>query len=214
MRCEMKMTSLPSPASCRGELEQPLGLAGGSAEVASSRMRMRGSLGQPLGDLDDLPLGQRQPAHLLVGAQRRESVALEQLQRLAPQRPRASTVPSGVSGSCRNQMFCSTVRSGMSDSSWNTAAMPARLRGVRVGGPEGSPSTRIAARVVADGAGEDLDEGALAGAVLAEQRVHLAGARRGTRLRSARRCRRSASRGRGVDQVHGSCLEKNGAPGD
>ena len=44
---------------------------------------MRGSLGQPLGDLDDLPFGQRQPPHFLVGAQRREIVFVEQRQRLA-----------------------------------------------------------------------------------------------------------------------------------
>ena len=74
-------------------------------------------------------------------------------------------------------MFCSTVRSGISDSSWNTAAMPARLRGVGIGGAKGLAVDEDRAAVVADGAGEDLDEGALAGAVLAEQRVHLAGAR-------------------------------------
>ena len=73
MRCEMKMTSLPSAASCR--------VSSSSQSVSRARQR-RGRLvededarvlGEPLGDLDDLPLGERQPPQLLVGPQRRES---------------------------------------------------------------------------------------------------------------------------------------------
>ena len=73
-------------------------------------------------------------------------------------------------------MFCSTVRSGISDSSWNTAAMPRALRVVRIGGAKFLAIDQDRAAVVPHRAGKDLDEGALAGAVLAEQRMHLAGA--------------------------------------
>ena len=116
-----------------GEAEQPLGFArrqrrGRLVEDEDARV-----LGEPLGDLDDLPFGQRQPPHFLVGLQRREIVFVEQRQRLAAHLA-AATVPIAASAaSRRNQMFCSTVRSGISDSSWKTAAMPARLGRVRVG---------------------------------------------------------------------------------
>ena len=102
----------------------------------------------------------------------------------------------------------------MSDSSWNTAEMPARLRGARIGGGERRRRrTRIVPRVGPDRAGEDLDEGALAGAVLAEQGVHLAGARRGTRHRvSATMPPKRFGHGRGLDQVHGRRARKETAP--
>ena len=73
------------------------------------------------------------------------------------------------------RMFCATVRSGSSAGSWKTGAKPT-LRA-----PSGepirtcSPLTWIGPGVVADDAGEDLHERALAGAVGAQQRVHLAG---------------------------------------
>ena len=72
------------------------------------------------------------------------------------------------------RMFCATVRSGSSAGSWKTGAKPT-LRA-----PSGEPIADVLAvdldraGVVADDAGEDLHERALAGAVGAQQRVHLA----------------------------------------
>ena len=65
MRCEMKMTSRPSAASSRVSPSSHSASRAGSAEVASSRIRTRGVLGEALGDLDDLPLGERQAPQLL-----------------------------------------------------------------------------------------------------------------------------------------------------
>ena len=73
-------------------------------------------------------------------------------------------------------MFCSTLRSGISDSSWKTAAMPAALAASGLGRAVGRAVEEDLAGVVADGAGEDLDQRGFAGAVLAEEGVDLAGA--------------------------------------
>ena len=65
----------------------------------------------------------------------------------------------------------------MSESSWNTAEMPALCASSRVVGRNGRSIEDDGARVRPDRPGEDLDERAFAGAVLAEQRMDLAGAR-------------------------------------
>ena len=109
------------------QLEQPFRLAGRQRRGRLVEDEDARVLGEPLGDLDDLPLGQRQAPHFLVRAQRRKAYLPSSSSVLRRSAAR-STVLSAVSGSWRNQMFCSTVRSGISDSSWNTAAMPRPAR--------------------------------------------------------------------------------------
>ena len=74
------------------------------------------------------------------------------------------------------KMFSATVSSGNSSSSWKIVAMPRRWASCGL-------AKRTVLAVQADGAGvglveagDDLDQRRLAGAVLAEQRMHLAGA--------------------------------------
>ena len=196
------MTSLPLAASSRASSSSHSDSRGGKRRGRLVEDEHGGVAGQRLGDLDDLPLGKRQAADLLVGAARGKPVALEERQRLRPAAPARAPCASGDSASRRNQMFCSTVRSGMSESSWNTAEMPARLRGARIGGEEGCPAEEDAALVGPDRAGEDLDEGAFSGAVLADQRVDLAGLgvelgarQRGDAAVALRNCR-------GFEQAH------------
>ena len=73
-------------------------------------------------------------------------------------------------------MFSATVISGASDSSWWISTMPRCFASC---GPDtriGSPSEVDLAAIGLVVAGEHLHQGRLAGAVLAEQRVDLAGA--------------------------------------
>ena len=83
---------------------------GGSADVASSRISTDGVARERLGDLDDLPLGQRQPPHFEVRARRREAVALEELRRLLPQRRLADGAEAVKAA--RAGTRCSARRSG------------------------------------------------------------------------------------------------------
>ena len=81
------------------------------------------------------------------------------------------TAPTGVPVRRR---FCATVRSGTSAGSWKTGASPIRAA---CAGEETLLACAVdedRAAVRPDHAGEHLDERALAGAVRAEQRVHLA----------------------------------------
>ncbi len=76
-------------------------------------------------------------------------------------------------------MFCSTVRSGRSDSSWKHGGDAWRARGVRIGRRERlAVDQQMRPASGAQGPGKNLDEGRFAGAVLAEEGVDLAGARR------------------------------------
>ena len=76
------------------ELEQPVRLAGGERGCGLVEDQDARVLGQPLGDLDDLPFGERETAEFLVGKQPRERVAVEQFLRLASHR-RAVDGPPG-----------------------------------------------------------------------------------------------------------------------
>ena len=79
--------------------------------------------------------------------------------------------------------FSATVRSWKTVGSWYIATMPSRC--AACGSPirRGSPSISDLALVGLDDAGQDLHERRLAGAVLADERVH--GARVDARLISA-----------------------------
>ena len=127
-------------------------------------------------DLDDLPLGERdvldQRAAGRCGRCRGRRAAPPPA---ASMRPR-SIRPSRPRGSRAISRFSATVIQGSRVSSWNTVPDAERVRHPpgRRGRPRW-PSMRIA-RVGPQPAAEHLDQGALAGAVLADQRVHLAGA--------------------------------------
>ena len=69
--------------------------------------------------------------------------------------------------------FCSIVRSGTSAGSWKTGASPMRAACAGEETRIASPVHLDHAAVRPDHAGQDLDERALAGAVRAEERVHL-----------------------------------------
>ena len=99
-------------------------------------------------------------------------------------------------------MFCSTVRSGTSDSSWKTAETPARWAALGSAATNGCAAEQDAAFVGAERAGEDLDEGALAGAVLADEGVDLAGG--GVELGARQRgdAAEALRNRRCLDQVH------------
>ena len=71
--------------------------------------------------------------------------------------------------------FSATLRSGNRRGSWWTTAIPSARAWAGPAMTVGSPSTRIVPAVGLVDAGQDLDQGALARAVLADQRVDLAG---------------------------------------
>ena len=88
---------------------------------------------------------------------------------------RQSMPPKRVRGACPRKMFSATVSSGNSSSSWNTVAMPAACASC---GPLKLDLAAVdpdRARVRPVDAGDDLDQRRLAGAVLAQKRMHLAG---------------------------------------
>ena len=192
----MKMTSIPDRRrGCARRSSSHSVSRGGSAEVASSRIRTRRVAWRA-------PWRSRRPgarrasagAPPTSGLQAREAVALEEFQRLAPQLRLRRPCASRVSGSRRNQMFCSTVRSGTSDSSWNTAEMPARLRRRR-DWRRGRPRRR--ARILpASGrtAPARIWMKVLLPAPFSPSSACTSPARALKSARSARRCRRSASK--------------------
>ena len=73
-------------------------------------------------------------------------------------------------------MFSATERPSTTSSSWYIVAMPSLRPATGWGMVTGSPVDEDLALVGLVRAGEDLDQRGLAGAVLAEQAVHLAGA--------------------------------------
>ena len=80
------------------------------------------------------------------------------------------------SGSRPRKMLAATLSSGTRFSSWWMMATPARSASRTLAKRTGSPSIRISPSYVGVHAGQDLHQRRLAGAVLAHQRVHLAGA--------------------------------------
>ena len=156
------------------DAEQPLDLVGGQRrgrlvedqDARLDRERLR--------DLDELLVGHRQAADR--GAGRRTG---RRAPGTAPS-PGGATRPSrggrtGPDGAWPMNTFSATDRSGKRRGSWWTTAMP---RARACAGPEMTVSTPSSRIVPLSGwwmPGQDLDEGALAGPVLADQRVDLAG---------------------------------------
>ena len=130
-----------------------------------------------LHDLDDLLLGDGEGAHRGI---RVDAVDAE-LGRAAP----ASRGPSPCGrrsrracGSRPRNTFCATVRSGSRLNSWKTVASPARAAWTGCVNAHLVAAERDRAGVALVDAREDLHEGRLAGAVLADEAVHLAGPER------------------------------------
>ena len=97
------------------------------------------------------------------------------------------------SRSSATAIVSATVRAGNSRPSWNERPSPRRAR---ASGPSPMMSVAVEPHVALVGgqeAGEDVEEGGLAGAVRAQEAEDLAGAHVEATRRRARRCRRSAS---------------------
>ena len=106
-------------------------------------------------------------------------------------------------GSRPRNTFCATVRSGSSLNSWNTVTSPASIAWTRVRVGDLTTLELDGARVRLVDAREDLHERRLAGAVLADQAVHLAAThvevdagQHAHAEEALRRCRRPAARRR------------------
>ena len=85
--------------------------------------------------------------------------------------------PSVPRGSRVSSRFSATVIQGSRVSSWKTVQAPCRMRVGRTGEMDLPPLEADGAGIGPDASAEDLDQGALAGAVLADQRMDLADAR-------------------------------------
>ena len=79
-----------------------------------------------------------------------------------------------LSGWTPTKMFSATLRSGKSVGSWKMIAIPAACDCLALSKIASSPSIRSRPASGSVHAGEDLDERGLAGAVLADEAVHLA----------------------------------------
>ena len=162
----MAQPSLRQPAQ---GLEQPLDLLRRQHRgrlVHDQQLRL---LQQAAHDLDALPLADRQVVHRLVGIEM-QAVGLGDL------RDARRAGPCGRRRrSSRARCSPSTVSASNSEKCWNTMPMPSRRAWLRVLHDDGLALPADLAGIGLQHAVDDLDQRALAGAVLAEQRVDLAG---------------------------------------
>ena len=147
---------------------------GVSDAVGSSKIAIRCGTVERAGDLRELALRDRQalrPAR---------SPAPRRRTRASP-RPRGGSSPGRRPSSPRRtsrprNMFSAIDRSGASMISWCTSTMPRRSASTGPFSSTGAPSSLIDAAARREMAAEDLHQRRLAGAVLADDRVDLAGA--------------------------------------
>ena len=163
-----------------------------SDAVGSSRIRTPRVDRQRLGDLDQLLVGHRQAADRRLDVEPDVELLEQRLRLRGASRP-SRRCRSGPDGAWPMNTFSATVRSGNSRGSWWTTAIPSARAWA---GP--AMTVRLAvdadrARVRLVDAGQDLDQRALAGAVLADQRVDLAGAQVERHVRAAPGWRRTTS---------------------
>ena len=130
---------------------------------------------QRLGDLDHLPFGQRQPAQFLIRPDRREFVAREQFQRRLAHGAAAHR-PDGRERFAAKPDVLLHRQVGNERQLLEHGRNAGLLRLLRVSRTIRRAGKRHRPAIRAHGSGEDLDERALAGAVLAQQRMHFAGA--------------------------------------
>ncbi len=145
MRCEMKMTPAPSSRSARTILNSRSRTSTSSADVASSRIRIRGrrrsartiphaclSLKDRYSTDRPRSSGRPRSSSIVARARARRSVAGTRLRN---------------SASAPNHTFSSTDRASVTRTSWNTVAMPLRCAtaGVRSAGAVLPPSSILPA---------------------------------------------------------------------
>ena len=168
-------TATPRSRSLADDREQPLDLVGRQRRrrlVEDQDPRLDR---QRLGDLDQLLVGHRQ------AADRRPDVEPDVELRRTASRARRRIAPQSTSEAARSargpmKTFSATDRSGNSRGSWWTTAMPSARAWAGPARTIGSPSSTIVPLSGWWMPAEDLDQRALAGAVLADERVDLAGA--------------------------------------
>ena len=128
---------------------------------------------QRAADVDQPVLGGRQPLH--VGVERGgDADALGDRLRRRGRSPRQSTSPKRVFLGRPSMMFCSTVMPGTKASSWWMKLMPSSVARCGVPIATGLPSTTISPPSGCGQAGQHLDQRRFAGAVGADQPMHLA----------------------------------------
>ena len=172
VRYEDDQTSLAGEPS--RELEQPLRLARRQCRRGLVENEDAGLLRQPLGDLDDLAFGKAESAQFLAGIERRKAIAREE--RLGPA---AHLAP--VDGAQKRARLPPEPDVALDRQVGNGRKLledrddTAGAGGVGIGGAVVLAIQSDPPLVLAEDPGQDLDERALAGAVLAEQCVHLSG---------------------------------------
>ena len=143
-----------------------------SAEVASSRMRMRGLRASALAIST---ICRRDSGRSLTSASGwMSSPPARASASSAMRRCAARSIMPKRFGGLLMTMLSATERSGISDSSWKMQTMPASLAAAGDGEADLAAVERHAAFVGRDHAGHDLDQRRFAGAVLAEDGVDAA----------------------------------------
>ena len=184
---------MPSPrdASFRDQREQPLRLDGRERGRRLVEEQDAGIERHRLGDLDHLPdryrrLGQ---AVCRTSSAMPSSASSASASRLSRGQ---STSPNRV-GARPAKMFSPMLTVSVSDSSWKTVAMPSICACFgEAMDDRPRPPRRISPASGCDHAGEDVHQRRFAGAVLADQRVHLAARPARTTRRRAPASRRSS----------------------
>ncbi len=128
---------------------------------------------QRLQDLDQLALREAEVVHQRVERQRRAPAQVHPPAR-APAPAAGASCSAPAMPMRGSMMFSSTDRSGASEVSCVTMAMPRADRLARAGEADRRAVQQHLAAVRLDVAGDDARERRLAGAVRADQRVHLA----------------------------------------
>ena len=172
-RCEMKMMVRPSSRSLRAMPNSVSTSFGVSGAVGSSMMMSRRrwrARGRSRPSAGRRWTGRASDA-VNVDAHAQK---LHQRARLAPSSRPSGRAPSGASSSRPSTRFSATDRSGNEIGSWWISVMPRCCAAMGEATSTGRPFERERAARRAVHAGEDLGEGRLARAVLAQKRVDLA----------------------------------------
>ena len=153
-------------------------------------------------DLDHLPVRERERGRQLVRVDAARCRAARTPRRRGGRARAAGSGRAALAARCARKRFSATVIHGISVSSWKTVPTPRARASCGLRKSTSSPRTRTDARVRLEHAAQDLDHRALAGAVLADERVHLAelGAER---RRRAARARRRTTRDHAVPSIAG-----------
>ena len=157
------------------DAEQALALGGREGGGGLVHDEDAGVERQGLGDLDELLLAHAQAGGARLGVEV-DAEAGEELCRAATTMARRSRKRPARSGSRPRKMLAATLSSGTRLSSWWMMATPARSASRTLAKRTGASSIRISPSCGGEDAGEDLHQRRLAGAVLAHERVNLAGA--------------------------------------